>query len=161
MLSQNVRRLVWTLFASLALCCMALSSKVTAVQKTTPTGAPEACEFQNKQCLFSCPRNPTTGDVEEWCATQCRYSHSVCESGAFGARLSPENFMLALNLGCEKYVSSYRRNCTLNNGMIPRHRPVYDACRATGLSVDVCCENIAQDFAKAISACSEEEFSPQ
>ena len=161
MLRQNLRRLLWTLAALLAICCMALSQgeEGTAAQKTTPTGTPDPCEFRNKQCLYACPINPSTGEVDSVCAEQCRQMHAVCESGAFGASLSPENFMLAVNANnCERYFLSYRRNCLNYGGMVPKHRPVYDACRASGFSADLCCTNIANDFAKSISAC--EELSP-
>jgi hypothetical protein len=146
----SVRRLISVLFVFVVAFGMLIGSGQSAAFES-----PGTCDFQNQSCLAACPINPSTGELEEVCATNCRFSKTVCENDVFGANLSPDNFLLPLSLGCEKFYLSYKRNCTLYGGMIPRHVPVYDACITSGFSVDECCTNLANDFSTSISQCNE------
>lgn len=146
----SVRHLISTLFVCVVVFGMFIGSSQSAA-----FDSPGTCDFQNQSCLASCPIDPGTGQIEEVCATQCRYSKTVCENDVFGSNLSPDNFMLPVSMGCEKFFLSYKRNCVLNGGMLPQHVPVYDACIDSGFSVDECCTNLANDFSNSISECTE------
>src|ERR1044072_3943267 len=139
----SVRHLISFLFVCVMVFGMLLGSGPSAAFHSVGD-----CDFQNQGCLAGCQIDPATGDLEEACATNCRFSKTVCENGVFGSNLSPENFMLPVSTGCAKFFDSYKRNCVLNGGMIPRHVAVYDACIDTGYSVDECCTNLAYDFAE-------------
>lgn len=149
MFRSTLRRRVAMLFVLVAAFAL-----ITSGGSKAAFHSPGTCDFQNESCVASCPIDPATGEVEEVCATQCRYSKTVCENDIFGSNLSPDNFLLPVNVGCSKFYTSYRGNC-MNGGMIPRHVPVYNACIASGFSQDECCSNLANDFAMSISFCEE------
>ena len=146
----NRRRVISVLFTFVAVFGLVISSGRSAAYHS-----PGTCDFQNQGCLASCPIDPATGEIDEVCGIQCRFSKTSCENDVFGSNLSPDNFLLPVSLGCEKFFQSYVRNCVQTGGMIPRHVPVYNACISSGFSVYECCTNIAHDFSTSISFCSE------
>jgi len=149
MFPNNGRRVVYFLFSSVVLFGMLVNSRSATFH------SPGDCDFQDQSCLAACPIDPATGGIDEVCATQCRYSKKVCENDVFGSNLSTDNFLIAFSTGCETYFLHYRRYCIVNGGMLTQHRPVYDACIASGYSVDDCCTNIANDYANSIQQCTE------
>jgi len=152
----DVRKLSLKLFALALFTCLLLAVSQTAGAGDQGDPTPSQCNAYRDACVANCPIDPSTNKPEENCAEICRNDHAVCESSAFGASLSPQNFSLPLSPVCPRIYSGYMQRCM--DGVYPlldRHIPIYNACIADGFSVFACCDNVATDLAVGVSVCTE------
>jgi|SRR5215213_1362014 len=152
MFRTDLRKLSLRLFVLAIFTCLlaVLTQKTDAGDGGDPT--PSQCNAYRDVCVSNCPIDPNTGLPESGCATICRYDHSVCESSAFSATLTPELFSIPLYDVCPRIYSGYMQRCM--GGVYPlldRHIPIYNACIADGFTVSQCCDNVALDLAVNVS----------
>ena len=153
MLSTDVRKLSLKLFGLIILAGLAVSlvQKADAGDGAPPD--PFQCNLNTIGCNGYCSTLPP--DQFEGCLEQCRIDQANCQSRAFSASLSPENFSLPVSTGCSKHYNGYLHRCNSGYSLLPRHQPIYDACINAGLSSAECCDDVAMDFAMGLLACNE------
>jgi len=146
MLSKNAQRLSLRVFA-----LVILLGLFTSFIQPVRGDDPHSCNLDFYGCIQYCSSDPDP----ETCNTQCEYDHAVCQSGAFGASLSPENFSIPVAAtACSPYYTAYTSACMNNHGPgLEKHQAVYDACIEAQYSELACCQNVAEDFAMSLVAC--------